>query len=104
MIEKGGTKGHVVFTLTCDHCEDECEEPFETFDEVLDYKRENGWATLKSKDGYWVNLCPSCNNPQIIGVFKGVADRRVPGDDIDAAEAAFRAMEEDWNDGSKKSV
>jgi hypothetical protein len=105
MIEKGGTKGHAIFTLTCDYCGDECDEVFEEFQDAVDYKtdRDNGWATVKDVNGYWTELCPSCNNPRIIGKLKGVADRRVPGDDVDAAEAALRAMEDD-KDGIEKSV
>jgi len=62
------------FKLFCDHCGDECDEFFETFDDAVDYKvdRDNGWASVKDKDGEWAELCPSCNKPKIIAKLKGI--------------------------------
>ena len=66
--------GQMYFTLYCDHCGDACDEPFESFQEAVDYKvdRDNGWASVKDKNGVWVELCPSCNTPEIIADLKGV--------------------------------
>ena len=62
------------FRLFCDHCGDECDEIFETFQDAVDFKvdRDNGWASVKDKDGVWNELCPSCNKPEIIAKLKGI--------------------------------
>jgi 5-methylcytosine-specific restriction endonuclease McrA len=62
------------FRLSCDHCGETCDEFFETFDDAVDYKvdRDNGWASVKDKNGDWQELCPSCNKPEIIAELKGI--------------------------------
>jgi len=71
MIEGNWKDG---FTLFCDHCGEECDEFFETFNDAVDYKtdRDNGWASVKDKDNEYVELCPSCNKPEIIAKLKGI--------------------------------
>lgn len=51
------------FTLICDVCGEEV-QGFDTFDDALDYKTEEGWRSkqgeqLDLKEG-WVDVCPSC--------------------------------------------
>jgi hypothetical protein len=64
------------FVLSCDNCGDECEEIFEDFYNAVDYKKDadNGWRTIKDKNGDWCELCPACNTPEIIRKLKGVED------------------------------
>jgi hypothetical protein len=73
MIEKAGRDR---FVLSCDRCEDACEEAFETFRDAADYKKDkhNGWRTIKDKNNDWCDLCPACNAPEIIRKLKGVED------------------------------
>jgi len=84
------------FRLICDSCGEECDEIFETFRDAVDYKqdRDNGWASVKDKDGEWAELCPSCNTPEVIAELKGikhdVAERtqQIP----DLSKAAFEGF------------
>ena len=73
MIEK--TMGDE-FVLSCDNCEDECDEIFETFRDAVDYKKDtdSGWRIIKDKNGDWCELCPACNTPEIIRKLKGAED------------------------------
>lgn len=93
MIEGDKADG---FTLSCDHCGDAADEVFKSFDDAVDYKieRENGWASVKGKDGEWQELCPSCNTPEIIAKVKGVAVPGKPRDDLDGTNMALKALEE----------
>jgi len=93
MIEKHGVDD---FRLTCDYCGEDCDEIFETFRDAVDYKtdRDNGWASVKDKDGEWEELCPSCNRPEVIAELKGVkADTAERTQQIpDLAKAAFEGF------------
>jgi hypothetical protein len=64
MIEKDFEGNYV---LTCDHCGDECDDTFETFQDAVDFRkdRDNGWKAVKDFNGEWNDLCPSCNQPDI---------------------------------------
>lgn len=51
------------YFLVCDICGEEI-DGFDTFDDALDYSREEGWESkrgeqLDLKDG-WVDICPKC--------------------------------------------
>lgn len=46
------------FILFCDSCYRELE--FESFDEAIDYARQNHWTT-KKVDREWNNFCNSCD-------------------------------------------
>ena len=52
-------EGNIIdgYWLICDICGQE--HDFETFDEAIDYKRENGWISEKYK-GEWQDICPEC--------------------------------------------
>jgi hypothetical protein len=65
MIENDNDFG--LFNLICDSCGDDCEEFFDTFQEVVEFKREkeNGWRSVKDKDGYWQDICPACSTHEI---------------------------------------
>ena len=57
-------KSYGRYQLVCDICGDETTECFDTFDEAVDYKQEEGWTSergeqLDLKDG-WIDACPSC--------------------------------------------
>jgi hypothetical protein len=73
MIERDGGDS---FLLSCDNCGEWCDKIFDTFYDAVAYKkdRDNGWRTVKDKDGDWQELCPACNTPDIIRKLKGVED------------------------------
>jgi len=59
------------YSLVCDYCEDEVEEDFEEFLDVVNYKRENGWKSIKGKSGEWSEICPTCaDDPDIVRKMK----------------------------------
>jgi hypothetical protein len=64
------------FALYCDHCGDDGDEIFEEFQDAVSYKKDadNGWRTIRDKNGDWLELCPACNTPDIIRKLKGVED------------------------------
>jgi hypothetical protein len=72
----GEGDGEDDYVLTCDNCGDESDEMFDSFYEAVEYKKDkdNGWRTVKDKDGNWQELCPACNTPEIIRKLKGVED------------------------------
>ena len=59
------------YSLTCDNCGEEVDEQFETFYEAVDYKKDNGWVSVKDKYGDWCELCPYCAIPEVISNLKG---------------------------------
>ncbi|GHT59540.1 hypothetical protein FACS1894109_15660 [Spirochaetia bacterium] len=65
MIEK---MSYDDFRLICDSCGEEENEEFESFQDAVDFKKDhdNGWRAVKDYDGGWHDLCPSCNQPDII--------------------------------------
>ena len=71
MIEKYGPYDYRLF---CDYCEEACDEIFETFDDAVDYKtdKDNGWMSIKDRNGDWCELCPSCKAPEIVMGLKGL--------------------------------
>jgi hypothetical protein len=73
MIEGNRTDG---YALICDHCGDDADDLFDAFQDAVDYKKDenNGWRTIKDKNGDWCELCPACNTPEIIRKLKGVED------------------------------
>lgn len=93
MIEKVGV---YEYRLVCDNCGDECGEIFEDFYDAVDYKQDedNGWRSVKDKDGGWQELCPACNTPDIIAKLKGMDVPDKPRDELSGAERAYKALEE----------
>ena len=67
MIERQGEE----YILTCSYCEEEADEAFDEFWEAVEYRKENGWRSVKAKNGEWWDLCPSCNQGSIIAELKG---------------------------------
>lgn len=55
MIEQRGDKG---FVLICSQCGHEVKY-FDSFDEAVAYKRDNGWISRKVGNE-WVSKCPNC--------------------------------------------
>ena len=47
------------YRLICDICEEQADKEFDSFDDAVKYKRENGWHTSK-EDGAWIDVCPEC--------------------------------------------
>lgn len=67
MIERTGTGD---YELICDHCEEVADEDFSEFQEAVQYKKDNGWRSLKTNMGDWKDLCPDCQSPDIIRATK----------------------------------
>lgn len=57
MIERA-PEGHYV--LTCDYCEDDVEEYFDSFMDAVHFKKDNEWKSVKTRNGAWKELCPEC--------------------------------------------
>jgi transcription elongation factor Elf1 len=55
----GVEKQYSEYVLTCDVCGQECDETFETFQDAVDYKNENGWDS-EFYHGEWSDVCPDC--------------------------------------------
>ena len=68
MIEGNEFEG---YTLTCDNCEEGPEEQYNYFMEAVQYKKDNGWKSIKDKNGDWIELCPECCTGDIIAGFRG---------------------------------
>jgi hypothetical protein len=68
--------GRDEFALSCDYCEDEHDEMFETFQDAVEHKKDerNNWSVIKDENGGWRDLCPECNTLEIIRKLKGVED------------------------------
>lgn len=47
------------FFLSCDVCGDIVEIEFETFDEAVDYKVDEGWKSQR-RGSEWEDVCPDC--------------------------------------------
>lgn len=56
MIEKEGR----YYILQCDYCSNSVDD-FEEFQEVVNYKKVNGWKSINIKGG-WTDKCPNCIN------------------------------------------
>jgi hypothetical protein len=52
-------KAYGSYFLTCDICLNSAEEKFDSFDEAVKYKKDNGWKSQK-KYGEWQDVCPDC--------------------------------------------
>jgi hypothetical protein len=84
------------FRLYCDNCGEGCGEIFDEFQDAVDYKKDkdNGWRTIRDKNGDWCDLCPACTTPEIIGKLKGIAVPGKPRDESDATDLALKALED----------
>ena len=51
-------KGNYGYKLTCEICGYET-DGFDTFQEAVDYKKDEGWKSQKVADG-WEDICPEC--------------------------------------------
>lgn len=56
MIEKQGNR----YELQCDYCSNYVND-FEEFQEVVNYKKANGWKSINIK-GEWADKCLDCIN------------------------------------------
>lgn len=84
MIDGNDEEG---YTLTCDNCGDECDGFFDTFYDAVEFKtdKDNRWRSVKDANGEWAELCPSCNQPDIIAEFRGIKEPQTPkqsGDEL----------------------
>ena len=64
MGERGNNmidKYHGNYRLICDICEEQADKEFDSFDDAVDYKRNNGWKSQK-KYGEWQDVCPECQD------------------------------------------
>ncbi len=53
------TKEYGKYRLKCDNCEEELEEDFETFQDAVDAKAENGYKSVK-KNNEFKDICAEC--------------------------------------------
>ena len=54
MIERVGRN----YELQCDYCSNYVDD-FEDFQEAVDYKKANGWKSVKINEE-WTDKCPNC--------------------------------------------
>jgi hypothetical protein len=66
MIQRNGDE----YELTCDHCEKSL-DGFDRFNHAVQYKKEYGWKSVKTKTLGWVELCPQCATPETIEEYRG---------------------------------
>jgi hypothetical protein len=60
MISKDYNESYIEqFTLVCDVCGEPADETFHDFYDAVEYKKPNGWKSLKCGDG-WQDVCPEC--------------------------------------------
>ena len=55
MIDKSGN----FYTLSCDICGEEYPEHFSDFYDALEAKRDAGWKSRKTDEG-WADVCDEC--------------------------------------------
>jgi hypothetical protein len=53
------SKEYGKFTLICDICGAAAEEEYETFQDAVDAKKDNGWQSQRI-NGDRVDICPDC--------------------------------------------
>ena len=47
------------FSLVCSICNTTYIPGFETFQDAVDYAKENGWK-IEKENGQWEDICPEC--------------------------------------------
>ncbi len=53
------SKEYGIYTLICDVCGGGTDAEFDSFQTVIDGKKEIGWKSSKI-DGQWADVCPEC--------------------------------------------
>lgn len=53
-------KIHGEYHLSCDICGEGPQRSFESFDEAVQYKRDNKWGTHQKKNYDWQDTCDCC--------------------------------------------
>jgi len=48
-----------LYALTCDICGEDAPETFDDFYDAVQYKKDEGWKSLKN-NGDWEDVCPDC--------------------------------------------
>lgn len=49
------------YILSCDTCKTSVTQPFQPWDQALDYIKQNGWKVLIDRKGYeFKHICPNC--------------------------------------------
>lgn len=51
----------VGYTVSCDDCTEGYDMDTDSFDEVREKMKKDGWSTSKA-NGFWKNRCPDCRN------------------------------------------
>ena len=49
----------MLFELECDVCGKTANKSFDSFNEAVKWKRDNGWTSRKEGD-QWLDVCPDC--------------------------------------------
>jgi len=47
------------YYLVCDFCLNPANQKFDSYDEVIDYKKLNNWIWIKDPNE-WFDVCPEC--------------------------------------------
>ena len=55
------TKEYGVYKIVCDICETTSCADYETFDEAVEGKKDNGYQSKKYSDG-WKDICSDCRD------------------------------------------
>jgi ssDNA-binding Zn-finger/Zn-ribbon topoisomerase 1 len=56
MIEKINN----TYKIICNSCGEIFEEEFDTFYDAVNYKKSNGWRSVKVSEDNWNEICPDC--------------------------------------------
>lgn len=49
-----------IYKIICDSCGEIFNEDFYTFPDAVEYKRINGWRSVKVSEGNWDEICSDC--------------------------------------------
>lgn len=50
------------FLISCDLCDQVCLDAFDTFQDAVDNRRDQGYKISKDTTGNWFDLCENCQN------------------------------------------
>ena len=56
------------YELECDFC-GEVKETFNAFDDAVDYKKSEGWRSVRDNHGNWSDKCPDCQKEAVANDF-----------------------------------
>jgi len=80
------------FRLICDWCEEPLNKVFKSFKEAVEYKSDwsHKWVSIRDGNGIWHELCPNCNNGEVIMKLKGMKQKECVEDTLTDEEVRKR--------------